>query len=186
MNKLIILLLLLLAAFSLQAQTGLFNLSYAIPLSEADSLLALSGFQAKDTGGDIVRYYNNDSDLVDAILVFVEPKTQRMIGWFIKYNANNTEENDAFVMETLQELHGKTNHFDEETQQLIWFLSTTRTVHVIYAEDNSLTVLYFDNKFPELFKLKDHPQTSPPPEKTPEVPQSTEESKLPAEKLLDR
>lgn len=161
MNKLSLLLLLLLAAFCLQAQTGLFNLSYAIPLSEADSLLALSGFQAKDSGKDIVRYFPKDSELVDAILVFVEPKTQRIIGWFIKYSPNNTEDNDALVMETLQQLHGETNHFDEETQQLIWFLSTTRTVHVIYAEDNSLTVLYYDSKFPELFRLNDHPKSAP-------------------------
>ncbi len=161
MNKLCILLLLLVAACGLQAQTGLFNLSYAIPLSEADSLLALSGFQAKDSGNDIVRYFPSDSHLVDAILVFVEPKTQRIIGWFIKYNPENTEEYDALVMETLQQMHGKTNHFDEETQQLIWFLSTTRTVHVIYAEDNSLTVLYYDSKFPELFRLNDHPQSAP-------------------------
>ena len=80
MNKLCILLLLLVAACGLQAQTGLFNLSYAIPLSEADSLLALSGFQAKDSGNDIVRYFPSDSHLVDAILVFVEPQTQRKIG----------------------------------------------------------------------------------------------------------
>ncbi len=82
-------------------------------------------------------------------------------------------------METLQELHGKTNHYDEETQQLIWFLSTTRTVHVIYTEDNSLTVLYYDNKYPELFKLKDHPQGSRAPENTPEIPQSPLESNKP-------
>jgi hypothetical protein len=171
MKKQIILLLLLLAGFALQAQTGLFNLSYAIPLTEADSLLALSGFYTKDSGNDIVRYFPQDSKLVDAILVFVEPKTQRILGWFIKYSPNNTEEYDALVMDTLQQLHGKTNHFDEETQQLIWFLSTTRTVHVLYAEDNSLTVLYYDNKFPELFKLKDHPQGV----SEPAIPEKSEE-----------
>ncbi len=171
MNKLLILLLLLLAGFALQAQTGLFNLSYTIPLTEADSLLALSGFHAKDSENGIVRYFPENNDLVSAILVFVEPKTQRIIGWFIKYSPNNTEENDTYVMETLQQLHGKTNHYDEDTQQLIWFLSTTRTVHVVYAEDNSLTVLYYDSFFSDLFNLKDHPQGAKPQAPVPEEPQ---------------
>jgi len=155
MKRLIILLMLIAGSIALSAQTGLFNLSYAIPIEEADSLLALSNFYTTDLNENLVRYYPKDSDLVEAILVFLEPQTRYVIGWFIKYNPDNTEENDAFVLQALQELHGKTNHFDEETNQLIWFLSTTRTVHIMYADDNSLTVLYYDSYFAELFHLQD-------------------------------
>ncbi len=155
MKRLIILLILTAGSIALSAQTGLFNLSYAIPIEEADSLLALSNFYTTDLNENLVRYYPKDSDLVEAILVFLEPQTRYVIGWFIKYNPDNTEENDAFVLQALQELHGKTNHFDEETNQLIWFLSTTRTVHIMYADDNSLTVLYYDSYFAELFHLQD-------------------------------
>jgi hypothetical protein len=160
MNKLLSVIILLTACTGLFAQMGLFNLSYAIPLAEADSLLSLSDFSVRDTTNNMVRFFPKSNDLVDAIIVFVEPKTQRTAGWFIKYNPANTEENDAFVMETLQQLHGETNHYDEETKQLIWFLSTTRTVHIVYAEDNSLTVLYYDAYFADLFRLENHPKAA--------------------------
>jgi len=166
MNKLLVLIILVAVCTGLFAQAGLFNLSYAIPLVEADSLMALSGFAARDTTDNMVRYFPANNDLVEAIIVFVEPKTQRIVGWFIKYNPANTEENDAYVMETLQQIHGEKNHYDEETQQLIWFLSTTRTVHVLYGEDNSLTILYYDAHFSDLFKLKNHPKGVITPEET--------------------
>ncbi len=155
MKRLFILLLLMTGCFGLNAQTGLFNLSYAIPIEEADSLLALSDFYTPNINDNLVRYYPENSNFVEAILVFVEPQTRRIIGWFIKYSPDNSEEDDAYVLQTLQEMHGKNNYFDEETQQLIWFLSTTRSVHIMYADDNSLTVLYYDSYFPELFHLKD-------------------------------
>jgi len=155
MKRLFILLLLLIGCFGLNAQTGLFNLSYAIPIEEADSLLALSDFYTPNINDNLVRYYPENSNYVEAILVFVEPQTRRIIGWFIKYSPDNSEEDDAYVLQTLQEMHGKTNHFDEETQQLIWFLSTTRSVHIMYADDNSLTVLYYDSYFRELFHIND-------------------------------
>ncbi|MEN6445616.1 MAG: hypothetical protein ABFC98_06170 [Candidatus Cloacimonas sp.] len=155
MKKIIFLLFLIAGSLALPAQTGLFNLSYAIPIEEADSLLALSNFYTNNLNDNFVRYYPKEGNFVDAILVFVEPTTRRMIGWFIKYNPNNTEEDDAYVLKTLQEMHGKNNHYDEETSQLIWFLSTTRTVHIMYADDNSLTVLYYDSYFPDLFRLPD-------------------------------
>lgn len=155
MKKLSILLFLIACSAGLFAQAGLFNLEYAIPVAQADSILALSEFHRTGTGLHTITYMRDNDSLVTAIVLFVEPKTERMIGWFVKYNPNNTEENDDFVIRTLQQLHGETNHMDEETQQLIWFLSTTRTVHVMYAGDNSLTVLYYDSYFPELFKSKE-------------------------------
>lgn len=152
MKRICVLIFLLAVSWSLFAQSGLFDLSYAIPWVEADSLLMTNGFSAQENANNQVKYYSAANPLVSAIILFVEPKTQRMVGWFVKYSAENTEENDNYVLETLAKLHGKTNHYDEETQQLIWYLSTTRTVHVMYAADNSLTVLYYDSYFPELFK----------------------------------
>ena len=153
MKRLAILLILIAGCFALRAQTGLFNLSYAIPIEEADSLLTQIDFYTPNFNDNLVRYYPKTSSYVEAILVFVEPKTRRMVGWFIKYSPDNSEEDDAYILQTLQELHGKTNQYDEETQQLIWFLSTTRSVHIMYADDNSLTVLYYDAHFPELFHI---------------------------------
>jgi len=155
MKRLIILAWLLVASWALFAQVGLFNLEYTMPLTQADSLLVAQGFKLDGRAETLVRYFPVETAYVSAIILFVEPKTERVVGWFIKYNASNTEENDDYVIKRIQELHGKTNHYDDETKQLIWFLSTTRTVFVVYTELNELTVLYYDSHFPEIFRLND-------------------------------
>lgn len=153
MRKIIVLCLLVLSGMALSAQVGLFNLEYAMPLAQADTLLLNQGFMPDGEADGLVRYKQAENEFVSALILFVEPTTQRIVGWFIKYNADNSEENDDFVLRRLQELHGETNVYDEETQQLIWFLSTTRNVFVVYSEYNELTVLYYDSYFPEIFKL---------------------------------
>ncbi|MBP7309676.1 MAG: hypothetical protein KA984_00105 [Candidatus Cloacimonetes bacterium] len=152
-RKIILLGLMVLCAMALSAQVGLFNLEYAMPLAQADSLLINQGFMADGQADGLVRYKQSENEYVSALILFVEPTTERIVGWFVKYNAANSEENDDFVLRHLQELHGETNVYDEETQQLIWFLSTTRNVFVVYSEYNELTVLYYDSHFPEIFKL---------------------------------
>lgn len=152
-RKIVILALLVLTGAALYAQMGLFNLEYAMPLVQADSLLMSQGFVLEGNADNLKRYRQAENEFVTALILFVEPKTQRLVGWFIRYNAENSEENDDMVLRRLQELHGETNVFDEETQQLIWFLSTTRNVFVVYSEYNELTVLYYDSHFPEIFKL---------------------------------
>lgn len=158
MKKIIVLLFLAACALGLSAQTGLFNLSYAMPFAEADSLMNFHKYFAKDSQDNQVRYYSTENKFIDAVIVFVEPKSRRLIGWFIKYNPGNTEDNDTYVIHTISQMHGEKNHYDEDTQQLIWFLSTTRTVHVMYAEDGGMTVLYYDSYFHDLFNLDGNKQ----------------------------
>jgi len=147
----------------LYAQRGLFNLAYGQSIAQVDSILAFHGFYPGGSEKSTVKYYSEINDLVEAIMVFVEPESQRIAGWFVKYNSLNGEDNDHLVIDRIMNMHGETNHFDEETQQLIWFLSTTRTLHVLYADDGSLTALYYDSVFPDLF-IMDEEQASPNPE----------------------
>jgi hypothetical protein len=153
--KRIILIALALAMFAgLSAQRGLFNLEYDISLAEADAILAEAGFFAEGSEEDAVKYYSDINLYVSAVLVFVEPKSKKVAGWFIKYNAENGEDNDHMVIDRISGMHGETNHFDEDTQQLIWFLTDTRTLHVMYAMDGSLTALYYNSLYPELFVMR--------------------------------
>jgi len=137
------------------AQSGLFNLSYGMSLAEADSILGLASFHAEGSEKSAVKYYSDINEFVSAILVFLEPNTQRIAGWFIKYDVENGEDNDHLVIDRIANMHGETNHFEEETQQLIWFLTNTRTLHVMYAQDGSLTALYYDSYFADLFDMGD-------------------------------
>ncbi|MCK9584925.1 MAG: hypothetical protein M0R69_08520 [Candidatus Cloacimonetes bacterium] len=153
LKKIIFLLITLALSWGLFAQSGLFNLSYGMPLDEADTILATAGFRPEGSEKNAVKYYSDINEFVAAILVFLEPKTQRIAGWFIKYNPDNGEDNDHLVIDRIANMHGETNHFEEETQQLIWFLTDTRTLHVMYAQDGSLTALYYDSYFAELFDM---------------------------------
>ena len=153
LKKIILLLIALALGAGLFAQEGLFNLSYGMSLEEADTILGAAGFHAEGSQKDAVKYYSDINEFVAAILVFLEPNTQRVAGWFIKYNPTNGEDNDHLVIDRISNMHGETNHFEEETQQLIWFLTNTRTLHVMYAQDGSLTALYYDSYFANLFEM---------------------------------
>ena len=124
-------------------------------LADADSILGTAGFQAEGSEKNAVKFYSDINEFISAIMVFLEPNSQRVAGWFIKYNPENGEDNDHLVIDRIANMHGETNHFEEETQQLIWFLTNTRTLHVMYAHDGSLTALYYDSYFADLFKMGD-------------------------------
>jgi len=153
LKKIILILAAMTLAVGLFAQKGLFNLSYGMSLDEADEILALSGFHAEGSEKHAVKYYSDINEFVSAIMLFMEPNSNRLAGWFIKYNSDNGEDNDHLVIDRIAMMHGETNHFEEETQQLIWFLTNTRTLHVMYAQDSSLTALYYDSHLAELFDM---------------------------------
>lgn len=161
MKKILLILIALSLYIGLAAQTGLFGLSYGITLAEADSILANATFFPEGSEEDVVKYYSDVNELVAAILVFIEPQSQRVAGWFVKYSSENGEDNDHLVIDRISNMHGEKNHFDKDTQQLIWFLSTTRTLHVLYSADGSLTALYYDSYFPDLFLLREKALNKP-------------------------
>ena len=161
MKKLLILLIVMCAGAGLYAQKGLFNLAYGHTVAQVDSILAGHSFYPEGSEHHAIKYYSDVNQLIDAIMVFVEPKSQRVAGWFVKYSALNGEDNDHIVIDRIMDMHGKTNHFDEDTQQLIWFLSTTRTLHVMYSSEGNLTALYYDSVFPELFQMNEEAGKAP-------------------------
>jgi len=157
LKKILFIIIGLLIMAGLNAQTGLFGVAYDMTLEEADAALGRLGFFPEESEEDAVKYYIDFNLYVSAILVFVEPNTQRVAGWFVKYNSENGEDNDHLAISRIAQMHGKTNHFDEDTQQLIWFLTDSRTLHVMYAADGSLTALYYNSLFPELFAMREKP-----------------------------
>ncbi|MDZ4121455.1 MAG: hypothetical protein U1C33_03490 [Candidatus Cloacimonadaceae bacterium] len=134
------------------AQTGLFDLYYDAKLETAHQIMLGGGFELIDSRANIGEYRSATNIYVSSILLLADPETSRLAGWMINYNKENTAENDAYVLDKLAALYGKTNHYDEDTEQLIWFLSDTRTVHVMYGKDEDLIVLYYDSRFPGLFE----------------------------------
>lgn len=162
LKKLLMILLGLGLMTGLFAQRGLFNLAYDMTLEEVDNTLAIAGFFPEGSEEDAVKYYSDINVHVSAIMVFMEPKTQRVAGWFVVYNPENGEDNDHLVIDRITNMHGETNHFDEDTQQLIWFLTDTHTLHVMYSPNGSLTALYYNAMYPELFIMREKPGQATP------------------------
>ncbi len=152
LKRFALLLVLVLAGICLHAQTGLYGLFYDALLSEADSILVAEGFEvASDNVGNMIHYYPVKNDKVDFVTLVMNPDTHTLAGWLVQYNKDNTEEEDNYVFKQLTKMHFDWFKNYEETGQIVWFLSKTRTVHMVYREDGSLTVLYYDSKFEPLF-----------------------------------
>ncbi|MFO8145583.1 MAG: hypothetical protein R6T89_07650 [Candidatus Syntrophosphaera sp.] len=153
MKKFLPFIVIILICSGLQAQTGLFGLSFGDHLNKADSLMSQSGFVAADVEGSMVKYFSEYNKLVESIVLFVDPETEILAGWFVKYSQHNTEKQDRFVEDQLHLMHGEEVFIDTENQQVIWNLNDTRSVHYEYVPPNNLAVLYYDSALKELFEL---------------------------------
>lgn len=166
MKNILIIIVLCLATAGLSAQSGLFGLSYEQHLNDADSIMVQQGLIAQSVDGAMVKYYSDFNELVDAVVLFVNPLNERLVGWFVKYDPKNGEENDKFVIDRMYEMHGEPAHFDPETQQLIWTLTPARSIHLMYVNGGSLSILYRDSDHEKLFNLN-QPEQPKPEEATP-------------------
>ena len=140
-------------AAGLAAQTGLFGLSFGDSLNKADSLMSYNGFVAEEVEGSMVKYFSKYNHLVDSVVLFVDPVTEIMVGWFVKYKQENSDKQDDYVIQRLHEMHGNEVRYDDETDQFIWVLGNTQTLHAQYVLPNNLCVLYYDSIYSVLFEL---------------------------------
>ncbi|MDP2174103.1 MAG: hypothetical protein Q8M98_07610 [Candidatus Cloacimonadaceae bacterium] len=154
MKNILIIIVLCLSAAGLCAQRGLFGISFDQHLNSADSIMVQQGFIAQSVDGAMVKYYSDYNDLIDAVVLFVNPENEKIVGWFVKYDPKNGEEKDKFVVDRMYEMHGDPAHFDPETQQLIWVLNPARSIHLMYVNGGSLTILYRDSDYEKLFLIK--------------------------------
>ncbi len=152
MKKSILCIVFSLLLLTLFGQSGLFDLFYDADLATAHEIMAENGFELFDARGNIGEYKSQTNIYVSSILLLADVKTNTLVGWLIKYSKENSPEHDSYILDTLAQMYGEKNHYDEDTDQLIWFLSDIRTVHVMYGAQEDLIVLYYDSRYPGLFK----------------------------------
>lgn len=158
MKRYSLIILLLLASLAIFAQTGLYYLSYDAPMAEADSLLIAQGFMPYEAiSPTMFSYAPQNNDKVELITIVVEPVNHTLVGWLIRYNPNNTEEEDNLVFENLNQAHSNWFKQYEETGQIVWFLTPERFASMVYLDGGQLTVLYYDSNYDSLF----HPFGAP-------------------------
>jgi len=153
MTRFYLLIILLSLAFCLNAQRGLFGIAYDDPLNTADSLLCYQGFLASDIEGNLITYRSDFNQFVDAVILIVDPITETVVGWFVSYNRENTQELDEYVLEQLHKMHGKNVNIDKEREKISWIFDEHRVAVYGYAPSGNLCVYYYDFSRPELFQL---------------------------------
>ena len=137
----------------LNAQRGLFGIAYDDPLNKADSLLCYQGFLATDIEGNLITYRSDYNKFVDAIILIVDPTDEIVIGWFVSYSKENTKEQDEYVLEQLEKMHGKAVYLDKKREKISWIFDEQRVAIYGYAPSGNLCVYYYDFSRPELFQL---------------------------------
>ncbi len=153
MNRLTLILAVLLVTVGAAAQTGLYKLSFQDDLNTADSLLFSQGFQAEEIEGSLVKYYPLANDRVESVVLFVNPETELVAGWFVLYSQENTPEEDDYVIQRLHLMHGDEVQILGDRNQLVWGLDATRSVHAQYSSEGNFCVLYYDSEWDGLFEL---------------------------------
>ena len=152
MKRIALLLIVLALGMGLYAQVGLYGLFYDATLAEADSILLAEGFTVGNLNtGNLVSYYPLNNPKTDVLTLVMNPETKTVAGWLVQYSASNTEAEDNYVFFQLNKMHNDWFKEYEETDQLVWFLTDTRTVHLVYRDNGSMTVLYYDSNFDSLF-----------------------------------
>ncbi len=151
MKRYILIFALSFVAVGLAAQTGLFRIAFGDALNTADSLLANGGYFAREVESTLVKYYPVESGVVEAVTLVVDPVSELVHGWLVLYSASNTKEQDQYTIDRLHQMHGNEVHIDPVTEQVTWVLSPSRTVTAAYVKTGSLSVLYRDSDFANLF-----------------------------------
>ena len=158
MKRAFVLIILCIILSGLHAQSGLFHLSFDQSIASADSILRANNMVLKGLHDNKLEYVEIQKKYMSSILLFVKPDTKTLIGWSVKYLKTNTSEMDSLVLNTLATIHGDKNYYDEETDQLIWFLTDVRSVHVMYSPEQEMIVLYYDSFYDKQFKKEDDKQ----------------------------
>ncbi len=153
MNKLILMAALILITGGLYAQAGLFGIAYDMQVAGADSTLRALGFSYWENVDSMVKYKSDTDPMTRAIVLIVDPSTLKVAGWLVRHDPALTKEDNQVIVDRLYTLHGDGAFFDKETQQLVWSLSASRTVHAMYWSDGSLVVMYHDLERASLFDV---------------------------------
>lgn len=152
MKKILIVSFIMLAASMLCAQSGLFDIAFDMPLTVVNKVLKEADFEFFDARANIAEYRSATNIYVSSILILANPQTESLAGWMVRYSPDNSAENDSYILDTLTKMYGDKNYYDTDTEQLIWFLTDVRSVHVMYGASEELLVLYYDSRYPGLFK----------------------------------
>ncbi len=141
------------------AQNGLFDLNFGEAVAISISTMNANGFRNTGFSHSVLDFAptkeSPSHEFVDAVMLVFDPDTEVLVGWFIKYNGNNSSDIDKVILDALVSMHGDEQQYDEDTDQLIWHLGGTRTVYAMYTPDDCLVILYFDREHQHLFNFEE-------------------------------
>lgn len=130
MNKIFLAPLLLILAFSLGAQTGLFDISYDMNREEAIEHLGSEGFEVSKEVENRLELLPLDNYYVEKIEIDFTDDGEEITGWSITYWPQSDEDIEDLVMEALIGRHGEYYDWDDWLETYYWDLGEG---HWVYA-----------------------------------------------------
>jgi hypothetical protein len=114
MKQLLLAAVFVMSVLSLNAQTGLFNLSFGDSREECTDILETQGFSIDEATDSEIVLINSDNELVDHIILRFAGEEGILNSWSIAYNAVEDEDIESLATEALESYHSEGWDYDEE------------------------------------------------------------------------
>lgn len=128
MKQVLILILFSFLILALNAQTGIFDLSYDSTREEADDTLTSNGFTVYSDEDNIVAYYDSTNEYVDSINLRFNKDTGTLDEWFVAYLPQEEEDIAQIALNAVKSYHDDWDEYDEDSGLYTWNFSETRYI----------------------------------------------------------
>lgn len=147
MKKLMLTLVLLMLAWMLAAQTGLFSLYFDQSYTEAKTALETDTYAYKEISnveGTCI-FTSETNDYVDQMkLLFVNDK---LVAWQIFFNELEDEDIEALIIDSAEEWHGTEEIWDDEYECWVWVFDDKKSLYLGYNYDYYYVAEYFNKDY---------------------------------------
>jgi hypothetical protein len=153
MKKTLLTLVLLMLAWMLAAQTGLFSLSYGE--SYADAKKALNedtyAYQEISNKDGVSTFISETNDYVEKMLLFFDKGV--LVSWQIFFLEQEDEDIEELVAGSAEEWHGSEEYWDEDYECWVWNLDGKKSLYLGYNFDAYLVADYYNADYPQFSEL---------------------------------
>lgn len=135
---------------SINAQVGMFDLEYQLPLARAEAMLKSKGFTFS-TQDEISKTYTNSSipNLLNISLIHEENEYD-LAGWAVIYTIENQDQIGE-IIDQLVAIHNSEPYYDPDIMELSWEFDEDRYMITTLTDSGHLIILYVDDAYPGLF-----------------------------------
>lgn len=142
MKKAILLIGLILLTGLIFGQKSLFDIEFDASLESADTILKAQGFTEINRVGSTITYSPTDIPDLTQLDLRINPETQLVISWELRYDTRTNEGVVNRVVDQLIAIHGEYQVYDDYDYDFIWYFDTGKAIYVSEYNDGRLVLYY--------------------------------------------